>query len=68
MRPGAGAEGSTNGATFGRAGAGSAADRRTSAGNVALTLNNNIIENTAFVQLLEQNRMQQRCCTVQLIF
>ena len=34
MRPGAGAEGSTNGATFGRAGAGSAADRRTPAGNV----------------------------------
>jgi hypothetical protein len=36
IRPGAGAEGSTNGATFGRAGADSAADRRTPAGNVAL--------------------------------
>ncbi len=41
--PGDGAEGSTDGATFGQAGAGSAADRRTAAGNVALILNN-IIE------------------------
>jgi hypothetical protein len=54
IRPGAGAEGSTNGATFGQAGAGSAADRRTPAGHVALILNN-IIGSQWMLQEIYEN-------------